>query len=290
MNTQTHPHVNRDLRLAARQGLLPARGSGWLAGFANMFSKEMGEWFSTHRWLSQLLIWISIINGFVAIMLFAIPAIASTSPEASPALEKSFGTLSPEVEGVTLFFSMLAMAGIIGVINLAQDEVIQEKQSGTAAWILSKPAARAGFLITKLLANTIGILIFIVAIPALVVLVEINLASEQVVPVVPFLTGAGIFVLALVFYLSLVILLGVLFESRRPVMGIAIGVMLGGTIIIQIFPQLTFALPFGLDKIATLVALGMPLPAMAVSGVIVTAVLSIVFTLVALWRFQHLEL
>jgi ABC-2 type transport system permease protein len=290
MTVKTHSHVSSDLRMAACQGLSPARGNGWLAGFNNMLRKELGEWFSTRRWLSQLLIWITILNGLVAIMLFAIPAIASTSPEVSPALEKSFGILSPEVEGVTIFFSMLAMAGIIGVINLAQDEVIQEKQSGTAAWILSKPAARTGFIITKLLANTIGILVFIVAIPALIVQVEIYLTSNQFMPVVPFLTGAGIFVLALFFYLSLVILLGVLFESRRPVMGIAIGVMLGGTIIIQIFPQLTFALPFGMDKIAMLVALGMPIPAMSVAGVIVTVVSSIVFILVALWRFQRIEL
>ena len=38
-----------------------------------------------------------------------------------------------------------------------------------------------------------------------------------------------------------------------------------------------------------MVALGKPLPAMDVSQVISTAVLSIVFTLVALWRFQHIE-
>jgi hypothetical protein len=33
-----------------------------------------------------------------------------------------------------------------------------------------------------------------------------------------------------------------------------------------------------------------PLPAMAVWGMISTATLSIVFILVALWRFQHIEL
>ena len=40
------------------------------------------------------------------------------------------------------FFSMVIMTGTMGAIILAQDEIIQEKQSGTAAWILSKPAAR----------------------------------------------------------------------------------------------------------------------------------------------------
>jgi hypothetical protein len=44
-----------------------------------------------------------------------------------------------------------------------------------------------------------------------------------------------------------------------------------------------------LDKIALMVALEQPLTPMMVSQVISTGVLSIVFTLVALWRFQHKE-
>ena len=73
MTIQSHTKTNRDLRLAARQGLLPARGSGWMAGFGNMLAKELGEWFRTRRWLWQILIWMIIINGFVGFMLFVIP-------------------------------------------------------------------------------------------------------------------------------------------------------------------------------------------------------------------------
>ena len=40
-------------------------------------------------------------------------------------------------------------------------------------------------------------------------------------PLVPFLAGTGVILLVLVFYVSLVILLGVLFESRGPVLGIS---------------------------------------------------------------------
>ena len=290
MTIQTQTHATGDVRLDTRQGLLPARGKGWLAGFGNMLAKELGEWFSTRRWLSQLLTWLSILNGFIAFILFVAPALTAKYPEALPSLEKSFGSLAPEVEGVMMFFSMLAMAGIMGVINLTQDEIIQEKQSGTAAWILSKPAARPAFILTKLLANTIGVFVFIVAIPGLVLLGEIYLASNKVIPLVPFLTGAGVFMLALIFYLSLVMLLGVLFDSRRPVLGIAFGVMFGGTIIVQTFPQIAFALPFSLDKIAMLVSSGMAMPTMAVTGIIVTGAASIVFILAALWRFNQIEL
>lgn len=290
MTIQTQPQATRDLRLAARQGLLPARGSGWLAGFGNMLAKELGEWFRTRRWLWQFLIWLIIINGFLALTLFVLPALASIYPELKPTADGVFAGLPPEVGGVMMYFSIIVMTGTIGVIILAQDEIIQEKQSGTAAWILSKPAARPGFILTKLLSNTIGALVFIVALPWLVTLVEIFLATGQLVPLVPFLVGAGVVLLALFFYLSLVIMLGVLFESRGPVLGVAFGVMFGGLLIRNFFPPINYVLPLSMEGIALMVEQGMALPVIFVSQLISTAALSIVFILVALWRFQRIEL
>ena len=289
MTDQTHPQATRDLRLAARQGLLPARGSGWLAGFGNMLVKELGEWFLTHRWLWQFLLWLTIINGIVGFVLFVLPMLESLVPGINATLEQSYATLPPGAMGLMNYFTIAVMAGTIGVIILAQDEIIQEKQSGTVAWILSKPAARPAFILTKLLSNTIGALVFIVALPALVILGEIYLDIHQLVPLVPFLAGVGVFMLELIFYLSLVILLGVLFESRGPVMGIAFGVMIGGGLIAGFIPQITYILPVAMDKVAQVLVLGMPLPAMFVSQVISAAVLSVVFILVALWRFQRKE-
>jgi len=290
MTTQTHPQTTRDLRLAARQGLLPARGSGWLAGFGNMLAKELGEWFRTRRWLWQILIWLTIINGFVALLLFVLPALASLMPALKPTAEAAFGGLPPEVGAVSMYFTMLAMAGSIGVIILAQDEIIQEKQSGTAAWILSKPAARQAFILTKLLSNTIGALIFIIALPGLVTLGEVYLATGQLVPMLPLIAGGGIVLLNLIFYLCLVILLGVLFESRGPVLGIAFGILFGGLMMRSFIPQILYALPLSMDGIALMVFQKIALPAILVSQLISTAVLSIVFIVVALWRFQRVEL
>ena len=278
MTVQTHPQATRDLRLAARQGLLPARGRGWLAGFGNMLGKELGEWFHTRRWLWQLLIWLIIINGLIAFMLWVAPMIA---PE---------GATPPKVTGLLYFFSTVSLTGTIGVIILAQDEIIQEKQSGTAAWILSKPVARSAFILTKLLANLFGALVFIVLLPGLVTLGEVFLAAHEVIPVGLFLAGAGVILLALIFYLSLVILLGVLFESRGPVLGIALGVIFFCQLAGNYLPQIALVLPSSMHGIALGVAMGEPLPAMAVWGVISTATMSIVFILVALWRFQHTEL
>jgi hypothetical protein len=109
------------------------------------------------------------------------------------------------------------------------------------------------------------------------------------VPLLPFLAGAGVIMLALLFYLSLVILLGVLFEARGPVLAIAFGIMLGGMFLAGSFKQIAYVLPLNMDVISLMVVEGIPLTAGQVSQVISTGVLSILFTLVALWRFQHKE-
>jgi len=288
MTAQTHPHVNRDLRLAVRQGLLPARGSGWLAGFGNMFSKELGRWFHTRRWLWQLLIWLIIINGFVAFMLFVIPVFEARGLPVVGAGDTSM--IPPESEGLYWAFPLMVIFGIVGVIILAQDEIIQERQSGTAAWILSKPAARSAFILTKLLSNLFGALIFIVVLPGLVTLGETYLVNHKVVSPGAFLAGIGAAWLALGCYISLTILLGVLCGSRAPVLGIAIGILFAGRMLIMMIPSVAYVLPVTMDGVAQVLVSGMPLPAMMVSQVISTAVLTIVFTLVALWRFHKLEL
>jgi ABC-2 type transport system permease protein len=288
MTVQTHPQTNRDLRLAARQGLLPARGRGWLAGFGNLLAKELGEWFRTRRWLWQLLIWLFIINGFVAFMLFVIPFLQSQGMQVVGLGDTD--QIPPEVLGFYWAFPLMIFLGIPGVIILAQDEIIQEKQTGTAAWIISKPASRSAFILTKLLSNIFGALVFIVALPGLVTLGETYLAVHKVISLETFLAGSGVILLALAFYISLVILLGVLSPSRGPVLGIALGVMFIGRLLGGFFPPLVYVLPVTMDGVAQVLLLGMPLPVMFISQMISTAVLTIVFTLVALWRFQRTEL
>jgi ABC-2 type transport system permease protein len=289
MTVQTHTEINQDLILAARQGLLPARGKGWLTGFGNMLSKELGEWFHTRRWLKQLLIWVFIINGYVTLMAVLLPARIAATPSMKDSLAALLMGFPPETLGFIEYFTIVMLAGIPGVIILAQDEVIQEKQLGTAAWILSKPASRPAFIMTKVLSNIIGILVFIIAMPGCVTMVENYLVKSWLPPLVPLLSGAGVLLLGLFFYLSLVIMLGVLFESRGAVMGIAFGVMFIGVLFPNFIPQIAYALPVKMETVAAMVMTGMPLPSIFVSEVISTAVLGIVFILVALWRFQRKE-
>jgi putative Mn2+ efflux pump MntP len=85
-------------------------------------------------------------------------------------------------------------------------------------------------------------------------------------------------------------MLGVLFEQRGPVLGAAFGIIFGGMIIATIFPKINYILPLSMDQFALSLSQGQPLPAMAVSQLVMTAVWSIIFLVVALQRFQRIEL
>ena len=280
MTTQSKSTINRDLILAARQGLLPVRDGGWLGGFGNLFSKELGEWFGTRRWLVQSLIWLLIINGMMAFIMFIVPLIdGSDAFPPEEMLTQAWG----------LYFGFASIFGTIGMIITAQDEVIHEKQSGTAAWALSKPITRPAFILTKLLSNVIGAMVIIVGATALVAYGEVFLLTNDGIPVLAFLAGLGVVMTGLVFYLALTIMLGTLFEQRGPVLGIAAGVFLGGMIFAQFLPQVRFVLPVNIKDIAALVAFQQPLPGMAIAQLTSAGILSLIFTLVALWRFGREE-
>ncbi len=289
MTAQTNSQMTRDLMQSARQGLLPVRGGGWLAGFGNMLNKELGEWFRTRRWLWQALVWIAILDGMVALVLFVLPLLEPILPGLNASIEQSVPGVQPGAKGLYYYFAFAVMAGSIGVIILAQDEIIQETQTGTAAWILSKPSARQSFILTKLLSNMVGALVFIIAIPALVFMGEVFLDTQQIVSLLPFLAGLGVFTLTLFFYISLVIMLGVLFETRGPIMGVSFGLLLVGFAIGGFIPQISYLLPVTMDRVTQMVVFEIPLPAMFVSEITSAAILSIVFILVALWRFQRKE-
>jgi hypothetical protein len=167
-----------------------------------------------------------LINGFIAFILYLLPTI-------DPAEMQGANSQPLNIMALSMFFSFATVAGSIGMIILVQDEIIQEKQSGTAAWILSKPVARPAFIFSKWLSNIIGGLIFIVVLPGVVTAAEIALAGQPATPLLPFVFGAAVVALTLIFYISLVIMSGVLFEQRGPVLGAVFGKRIADAVALQ---------------------------------------------------------
>ena len=110
---------------------------GQLQGFGNLMHKENRLWWRTSRWWVQTLIWIAIGNGILFMVIGVAPKMENPPGQNSNA--QSGESQQPlDILGLTVFLKIAGIATAIGVAVLAQDTLIGEKQSGTAAWVLSK--------------------------------------------------------------------------------------------------------------------------------------------------------
>jgi ABC-2 type transport system permease protein len=274
MTTQSSTTAHQDLILAAREGLISVRESARLGGFGNMLRKELGQWWGTRTWWVQTLIWILILNGVSTI-------IALT--EAGTPAEMLQGILSA-------FIPMSLLVVSIGTVIMAQGAIVGEKQLGTAAWVMSKPASRAGFVLAKMIAYTIGIWITATIIPSVLFLITMRMLVPAPLALMPFLTGVALAALGQLFYLALTLMLGTFFNSRGPIAAIGIGFMLAGSMLRELIPvQILVATPWPLPDVAAGLALGSSLPSIWPIPILATSVWIVVMTGVALWRFEREE-
>ena len=248
----------------------------WFSGFTNMWHKESKRWWGSRFGLWQIAIWFFIINGINSMILIAEPSAA-----------------------VAALIPLASMFSLIGAVILAQGAIIGEKQLGTAAWVLSAPVSRNAFLISKWLTLILGCLATMIVLPYAIAYLEFSLVPDIIVPVTSFLTATGISALHLAFYLCLTLMLGTLFNSRGPVMGIPLAVFFGGMILIGatvtvdgvtrslLPPWLLNLTPWPLTD--TAVALVQTQSMVSLVPIIATAWWSIIFVLLALWRFQREE-
>jgi ABC-2 type transport system permease protein len=251
--------------------------NGWRIGFTNFLRKENQEWWGGRRWLTQAILWILILGGFLALPLFVAPA------SAPPGEEVAVST----TEAAQVYFQVAGLALAIALIIRAQGTIIGEKQSGTAAWMLSKPLSRPAFLLAKLFAFILGIVVLQVVLPGAVAYVEIWIATGISLPVLTFLGGLGLLLISQVFYLTLILMLGTLYDRRGPVMAIAFVILFGGSIIPNMLPQSNLVTPWPLPQIAGGMAAGTPLPATAWYPAIATLLWSAIFIWIAVIRFQQ---
>ncbi len=274
----------------ANDVLQPVTTRGWRGGLANLLDHEHHLWWGGRKWLVQLLIWILLINGSVAFL--GIAAIASRddlkqagAPELTP--ERIY------MMEIQVFFQFASICTAVGAVISSQGAVIQEKQLGTAAWILSKPVSRSAFVVAKIIAHSFAFLALAVVTPAIGLCVEVYLLAG-IVPAAPdLLAGIGIWSLLVLFYLTLTIMLGTLYNSRGAVLGIALGFMFAGYVIPNVFPDIAAFSPWMLGQIALVLALGtrapQSLPPTAIIPVIATILWIMIFTALALWRFGKEE-
>jgi len=264
--------------MTAHSDLYPVRERGWRRGFTNLTRKENHSWWRTRKWWVQSLIWLAIINGFFAIMLWLVPL--QDPEEAVPAGELK-----------DLFIILFSVFTTIGVIVLNQSAIVGEKQSGTAEWIMSNPVSRSAFILSKLMANGLAIFLIIVVLQSSVFYLQLSLYDSELIALGPFLAAMSLVTLNLFFFLTLTLMLGAFFHSRGPVTGIAIAVFIGQDIVAGLLANFwegsSWLFPQALMEGAQAVVHGQELP--SVIPLILFPVVSVLFVLVAIWRFEREE-
>lgn len=268
---------NRSTHRLEGETAVAARG-GWRDGLANLLRKELGQWWGTKMWWVQLLIWLVIVNGITTIVMIDNAGASDMTPVA-------------QLQDVIQTFLLMGATVIsIGIVTTVQGSIVGEKQLGTAAWVMSKPASRPAFILAKAVAYGLGFGITAVLVPTTIFIVETRLLVPLPLSLLPFLAGVCLLALSLFFYLMLILMLGTFFNSRGPITGIGVGLILAGLFFKGMFPPaVTSITPWLLPDISTTVALGMPLPDNWLMPIVVAGGWIGVFTAVALWRFAREE-
>jgi ABC-2 type transport system permease protein len=257
--------------------LEPAKGS--LNGFRNLVGKENGEWTSGFALIAHGAIWMLI----VAIISVVIAYIRGE-------MEPAYAPKDINDAGLLMFFVLGTVASVIAVVAGTQGAIIGEKQLGTAAWVLSKPASRRAFVLAKLAVHFRWLLTVSLLFPAAAFYVLMTAVSTLPPPPLAFLGGFGILALGLLFYLSLSLFLGTVFESRGPLAGCVFGFMVAGFMIANYAPWATAAFPWLFFQTGfNLVEGGFILPHGLIS-LPATALWSVLFIILAMRRFERAEL
>jgi ABC-type transport system involved in multi-copper enzyme maturation permease subunit len=269
--------------MVGNSALQRTKGQVWQRGFANLFGKENRAWWGTRRWLIQTVLWAIVINGMLAFIMFGVPVLLQ---QTSPAEAETFDAV---VQGVQALFQLGTVALALGAILIAQDQILGERQSGVTEWILSKPVSRDAYILSKLAADAIGVVVVLVGVQSAIAYGLITLANGTPLPLAPFLVGAGGLALHTLFYLSLTLMMGVLANGRSTLLGVPLGVLFGGMLAANFLGKAALLTPWSLASVLPATVLQLPLPLPAALSLAVTAALTAIAVAVTLWKFRQLE-
>lgn len=220
-----------------------------MTGLGPLLRKELLEAWRTRRVL--------VVTIVFAAFGIASPYLARYLPELIKSLAGSQLQIvipPPTVgDAVDQFQKNLGQAGILTAVLLAMGSVAVEKERGTAALVLSKPAARGAYLLAKLLAMgaTLGIGTLLASIAAY----AYTALLFEALPLLGWAAMTGLLLLMLVVYVALTFVGSVLTRSAIAAAGIGVaGLVVVG--LISVLPTIGAYTPGGLSVPGRAMALG----------------------------------
>ncbi len=247
-------------------------------GFLNVFQMENRKWWAGKSPFLRGGIWVLILDGLLAGALFILPTL--TGPEGEQIMPGD-----ALQSGSEMFVGLSTLAIAVGIIILMQDTIIEEKQSGTAAWVLSKPVSRSSFILAKLAANFLGMVVLMLVLPGVVAYGLFQLYEPGAVELSNFIGMMGVVGLHSLFYLALTLLMGVVANGRGLLLAVTLGSLLGGGLVpIEALVRIA---PWQLPQIGLLVLQGLPVGSFGLTMMAATAVWSVLFLIAAVWRFDR---
>jgi hypothetical protein len=188
-----------------------------------------------------------------------------------------------------MLMTYMGVMPFFGAIIIAQSAVVGETQSGTAPWTFPNPGLRSGFILSKLIATSIGVFAPVVVLQGLVVRGQVGL-DEGLLPILPCLGTMSSRSLHLPSFLTRTDA-GRLVRRRKPGARCPICCLCWpffvGKSAEPSLPELLQLLPVRLPEQATYLVTGEPIASLG--AMISTALCSTLLIVVATRRFQREE-
>jgi len=263
--------------MSGNSAFVMVRARGWRRGFGNLLGNELARWWKTRMGWFQCLLWVA-----VSLMLLS-----------DVLLRKGTVHRSAMADAAAQLYAVFQP---VGLIVLMQSVLVGEKKDGTAAWVLSKPASRAAFVLSKLAANALGALVTMVGVSSVMFYVLCAIGHKTPPPLPTFVAALGFVLLHHLFYLTRMLMLGAVSNSRGLVIGVPAAILLEGWDLTRKFPMLRNILPMNL--VDTVNAHTSAFAARFYGGsalaywplVATVAAMCLLFAGIAVWRFSREEL
>ena len=256
-------------KMAINETLTRIKEPEWRRGFHNLVVSDIPSWFRTMKWWAQFL-WIFFMTNVI--------------------LSFNFIDGDPEL-GLMIFTIFQGIYPVFGILIVMQGAMIGEKRNGTAAWVLSKPVSRTGFILAKLVNNTLASTLFIIVLPGIIGYIEIALIAGLEVSFLRFMLGNCALWLHMMFFLTMSLLVGTLFNNRKTVLFVGITFFVLELLLQKILPPEIIVSKIVLPgpNISISEALMRGVPIFSIWPIIIAIVFCIIFVLLAIWRFKREE-